>query len=184
MSQPMPPQGVPYQQGPQPGPYQPPPGQYPQQQFIPSPKKSRGWVLPGIAGFALGTIIGCAGGSSLGGGTAAVPGAAARTVTVTSAAKPGATVTETAKIPAAPAQPKAPAAGATIGDGTGQEVGTDIAPGSYRAKVDTALCYFQVSGDENGTEIKSNGAGKGTHRVRLKKGDFFDTQGCGTWTKV
>jgi hypothetical protein len=157
-----------------------------------APKKSRKGLIGGlIVGFALGSIIGCAGGVGIGGGTSttAVPGA---TVTVTEKPEAGATVTEkadpaptvtvTEKAPAdEPADP--PAEG--FGPGT-YIVGEDIPPGRYKAKADGDNCYWARLKDDSGDfeSIIANNNTAGSSTVTIKKSDgAFETSGCTPWIK-
>jgi hypothetical protein len=46
------------------------------------------------------------------------------------------------------------------------------------------MCYWQVSSDEAGEKIISNDiVTGGTPQVKLKNGQWFKSENCGTWHK-
>lgn len=73
----------------------------------------------------------------------------------------------------------------SIAEGT-WAVGVDVAPGTYRAKDPVSdFCYWEITADTNGDHIVANDIVHGGRpTVTLKKGQFFKTQGCGTWARV
>lgn len=93
-------------------------------------------------------------------------------------------------LPAAPATTAAAAAGPLQGDGTWL-VPSEVAPGTYRAKVpaDSFGCYharLKEPSEELGAVIANgNVSAGGTATVTIKKTDgAFKSQGCGAWTKI
>jgi hypothetical protein len=99
---------------------------------------------------------------------------------------PSPTTATTTEAPPPPAGP----ASTIITDGT-FDVGTDILAGKYKARVpaDSFACYWArlrgTSGD--GRDIIANNIVQpgGQALVTIAKTDkAFETQGCGTWTKV
>lgn len=79
--------------------------------------------------------------------------------------------------PAAPAVP-------TITDGT-WTVGEDFPAGSYRTTGSGPDCYWSIyKSGTNQSDIIDNHIGAGNLRVTLKAGQDFETERCGTWTKV
>ena len=73
----------------------------------------------------------------------------------------------------------------TIGDGT-WTVGTDIAPGTYRAAADVgSSCYWGIyATGSNGSNIIDNDLpGGGRPSVALSGGQDFKSSRCGTWEK-
>jgi hypothetical protein len=69
----------------------------------------------------------------------------------------------------------------TIIDGIWQ-VGTDFAPGTYRAS-GGGLCYWARLGSADNYDIISNGLGKNP-TVTLNAGEWFETSDCGDWTLI
>ena len=108
----------------------------------------------------------------------------------TTTATPGAVVTTAAPAPETQDRVKAvQSAHPAIGEG-GYLVGTDVKAGRYRtpgaAKSVVVYCLWTVhaGGDPDG-EITSYGQVDKTTapgNVTLKKGDYFQTQGCQDWT--
>ena len=74
----------------------------------------------------------------------------------------------------------------TIEDGV-YHVGEDIAAGTYRLAepvTNSDLCYWRKSKDAEGENIIDNDlAGVGRLQVTLKRGQWFETNRCGTWVK-
>jgi hypothetical protein len=164
-----PPQGQPY--GGQP--YPPAPAPIKPRSRIPA--FILGLIIGGLVGGGLGACVGAVGGS------------------VASSVPDPAGTTQAPHAPQLKTTPKAsdPDPGATITDGTGQEVakGGDIEPGSYKTTVKdtgdaTDLCIYSLTSDEEGQKIVDLGSGVGSHRIKLKAGQWFNTQGCGTWQRV
>ncbi|MFI6681852.1 hypothetical protein [Kribbella sp. NPDC050470] len=160
----------------------------------PMSKEARiGWsILAGLVIFTFGIGIGAGGNSSNPAPVAA--GDPAPTVTVSVPGEPGAEVTVTAppvtvtKPAPAPktvtAQPPQAAAAITE-DGT-YEVGVDIKPGKYKSAGGDS-CYWarlkNLDGDLDA--IIANNISDGPQTVVIKKTDKgFETNRCGTWTKV
>jgi hypothetical protein len=84
-----------------------------------------------------------------------------------------------------PSAAKAKTSAVTVGEGVWQ-VGVDVQPGRYRLAVSPSKddnCYWLISRDDAGEDIVSNGLPTGGHpQVTLKKGQYFTTQDCGSWT--
>lgn len=171
------------------------PGATPAAPAAPAAKKKRAWLVPTIVGVvALFVGVGIGGsdsGTTTAGGTTPDP---ATTVTVTTAAEPGAAVTVTsppvtvtAAAPA-PAAPAAPAA-ATVGEGQ-WIVGEDMAAGDWRmveAYEDGGIgCFWSIykAGSNQSDIIQNDIVTGGKARVSVKKGQEFETQGCGDWEKI
>lgn len=164
-------------------------------------QKPFGWVpllLVSGATLVLGSCTGFVTGS-VAGNASAEPGA---TVTVTASPEPGPTVTEkpepapTVTVTAKPKKEKEPkekpAEESTeeISDGIYQ-VGDEVEPGRYRTTVPGglfALCSYQRLKDDSGDSgsvITYKLANEGEKvSVTIKDGEFFSTDGCGTWKKV
>lgn len=73
----------------------------------------------------------------------------------------------------------------TISDGT-WSVGTDIAPGTYRATADVgSTCYWGIyrSGSNGGDIIENDIPGGGRPVVTLSAGQDFNSTRCGKWQK-
>lgn len=89
-------------------------------------------------------------------------------------------VATTAPTAAPPAGPRT-----SFGDGT-YIVGTDIAPGTYRAPGGDT-CYWERESSLSGSsdDIIANNLSPGQQTVTIAASDKgFKTQGCGTWTKL
>lgn len=86
-------------------------------------------------------------------------------------------------LPAAPVK----AAPVTIGEGV-WEVGSDVKAGKYKLLTSPQAgdnCYWEITRDDAGQDIVSNDLPTGGHpQVTLKKGQYFHTQDCGTWTLI
>lgn len=159
-------------------------------QPAPQPKSKRfGWVALLIAvGCSL--IVGsCTGALARGGGGGDAAGPAP-TVTKTVTQKAEAPAEKPAEDPKPAEKKEEPAEEpAGIGDGI-YEVGVDIEPGRYKVGVpdDSILCSYKRLKDDTGDtgsiialEVKQPGA---RASVTIKKSDgFFETSGCGEWTK-
>lgn len=82
--------------------------------------------------------------------------------------------------------PTVPAEPVSLEDGI-YHVGEDIDAGTYRlAEPITAddWCYWRKSKDAEGSDIIDNDlASAGRLQVTLKKGQWFETQRCGTWVR-
>jgi hypothetical protein len=103
---------------------------------------------------------------------------------ISSNAAPATTASGAAK--AAPATAKA--APPTIEDGV-WTVGVDVPPGTYRVTANVGsegVCYWAITkSGTNGSNIIENGIPSGGRpTVVLKKGQDFETNGCGTWQRV
>ncbi len=70
----------------------------------------------------------------------------------------------------------------SFNDGT-YEVGVDIVAGKYKSAGGTD-CYWARLRDPSSTNIIANDLGSGPRTVILRKGEYFTTQRCGTWTKA
>jgi len=89
--------------------------------------------------------------------------------------------------PAKPAKPAKPAA-ATVDDGT-WTVGDDIPAGTYKVNQPIAsgsLCYWAITktGSNGGDIVANDLPSGGRPSVVVKRGQDFETNGCGTWTKT
>ncbi|MGD9991038.1 hypothetical protein [Pseudonocardia sp.] len=95
-----------------------------------------------------------------------------RTSTVPTAATPA-----PAPVAAGPAR--------TITDGT-YEVGVDVEPGKYRTPGASFGCYWARLKRNDGSvgDIIDNNAAIGPQITTLRAGEYFETQGCGTWRKA
>lgn len=94
---------------------------------------------------------------------------------------PGPTVTVTAP-PPAPEATKASGPKTSFGSGT-YEVGVDIEAGKYKTD-GTDGCYWARLSSPSSRGIIKNFFGEGPQTVTVKKGEYFESQRCGTWTKV
>lgn len=63
-------------------------------------------------------------------------------------------------------------------------VGVEIAAGKWRSDGTGSTCYWQISPDGNPDRILSNHFGNAGGTVSLANGQEFESDGCGTWTKV
>ena len=83
-------------------------------------------------------------------------------------------------------QPPSPVAIVAIEDGT-WTVGLDFPAGTYRVTSNvSAGCYWAITKTgTNGRDIVANDLPSGGRpQVTLKKGQDFETDGCGTWHKT
>ena len=175
MQQPWPQQGMP------PDGQQPPYGPVPVQQ---PPKKAKrfGWptvIITAVVALGLGGIVGASGDGTA---TTAEPNAAV-------------TVTESAEAESAPTASKAPTteettepeSESTMEEGT-YEIGVDAEPGRYKTRVpdDSSGCYWERLKDDRGgldSIIANDNVNAGARvSITVKDGEFFNSQGCGTWT--
>jgi outer membrane murein-binding lipoprotein Lpp len=84
---------------------------------------------------------------------------------------------------AEPTEEPASTASATIDDGIWQ-VGTDIRPGTYRAPGGGG-CYWARLRSANPNSIIVNGFAGENQTVELAaEGEWFETDDCGTWTRL
>jgi hypothetical protein len=195
-----PPLDVPYVPGPDDTPVPPPPPG--------PPVKKKGMSTAAIIAIVVGILVAlcCVGGVALAAIGSRLPApkptpATVHVVPATTAAVvpssapatsavPSPVVTTQAAPPPPPPPPPTPAGPATsFGDGVWL-VGSDIAPGQYRARVpEGSHCYWEREKDTNGTfsSIIANGnADGGTQAVvTIGRSDAaFKSDGCGTWTKI
>lgn len=141
-----------------------------------------------VAAFAVTALASCAVGAAVGSSSAKTPAAAAapvRTDTVyvtNTVTAPAAGPTATAAPATTKAPPAAPKPKPTIDDGK-VVVGDDIPAGTYEVRGAPSDCYYEIT--RHGTsDIVDNSFGTGGHlTVVLKKGQDFETERCGTWTK-
>lgn len=114
--------------------------------------------------------------------TALSPENPAPTVTITEKAAPG----STRSAPVSGRSTTPPAAPATIEDGL-WHVGEDVDAGTYRLKNPVSeedFCYWKKSRDAEGSDIIDNDfAGSGRLQVTLKKGQWFESDRCGSWVR-
>jgi hypothetical protein len=175
-------------------PFQPPPQQQPMQQ-TPQPPPMQGKTPKqkrfGFLAMAVTALISLGVGGAVtgtGDGTTAALPAPTVTETVTEPpvegdAEPAPTVTVTEK-----AEPEAKPEPKGLGEGTYQ-IGTDAKPGRYKTTVpgDSPNCYWERTKDDSGefgSIIANDNANPGARvSVTLKKGEFFSSNGCGTWVR-
>ncbi|MET7465681.1 hypothetical protein [Nonomuraea sp. NPDC005501] len=109
------------------------------------------------------------------------------TVTETEQAEPPSTVVETATSEPLAAQGKE-SGPRTVVPGDGQYlVGEDIKPGTYKtAGADGDNCYWARLKNASGEldAIIANDNTKGQTRVAVKKGEYFETNGCQDWKRA
>jgi hypothetical protein len=167
-----------------------PDGLQPQQGPVPvqqQPKKPTrfGWptmIVTAVVALSLGGIVGgVVGGSGNGTATTAEPNptvTVSQTVTETAEAKPA------SKAPS-PKKTTEPEPKSTISDGV-HEVGVDVKAGQYEINVpEGALCYWERRiGDAISDSTSRYKEGPARLSVTLKKGEVFETEDCGTWTRV
>ena len=63
-------------------------------------------------------------------------------------------------------------------------VGLEIAAGKWRSDGEGDSCYWQINPDGSPDDITSNHFGNAGGSVTLRAGQEFQSDGCGTWTKV
>lgn len=155
------------------------------------PRRHRAWPWVLAAVVALG-LLSCAGVAAI--GSVAGEPAAVESFQPTLAPEPAATkAAPTTTAPAAKPTPakttKAPPPPPpVIEDGT-WTVGDDVPPGVYKvnARIDSgAMCYWAITktGSNGGDIIANDLPSGGRPSVVLKKGQDFETERCGTWTRV
>ena len=69
-----------------------------------------------------------------------------------------------------------------FGDGV-WKVGTEITPGIYRASAGSS-CYWAILNSADTSNIANNGGFTKNQTVTLTDGKWFETSGCGQWTKI
>ena len=78
---------------------------------------------------------------------------------------------------------------AAMDEGT-YEIGVDAEPGRYKTRVpeDSSGCYWEKMKDDSGgfNSLIANGEVNpgGRVSITLKRGEFFNSEDCGTWTRV
>ena len=158
----------------------------PPQQPAKKPDKAK-IILLSIGGVIVGLVFlgSCINLLTSGDSTTAAP---APTVTVTATATQTTTenVTEKPKAPEPTKAPEPKPEAATMGEGT-YEVGVDAPAGRYKT-VGEDGCYWERTKDDSGSFgsiLANNNVNDGARAsVTVKKGEFFTSSGCGTWTKV
>ena len=166
-----------------------PDGLQPQQGPVPvqqQPKKRFGWptvIVTAVVALSLGGIVGgIVGGSGDGTATTDEPNptvTVSQTVTETAEAKPA------SKAPS-PKKTTEPEPKSTISDGI-HEVGVDVKAGQYKTSVpEGEFCYWERSRGEDDISDSTSIYKEGPARlsVTIKKGEFFETEDCGTWKRV
>lgn len=156
------------------------------------PSRAKTWVTHGaVACVALfiGTGIGAGGEADADGKpeASAKPGPTVTvTVTETAEAAPAPAVTKT--VTAKPKATKAPGPASSFGGDGEYLVGEDIAAGTYKTGGGdgTFGCYWARLKDASGEfdAIIANNNLDGPGRVTVKKGEYFQTQGCQDWKKA
>jgi hypothetical protein len=105
--------------------------------------------------------------------------------TVPTAAATTTTTATTVAVPTRPAPPKPTAA--TVADGT-WIVAADIPAGVYRTTDAATTCFWEIrktgTDGSNFSDVVDNQLGAGPWTVKLRAGQDFETDGCGTWTKI
>jgi hypothetical protein len=162
----------------------------------PAPPKPKlfGWptvIITAVVAFSLGGITAVVALSLIGifvgsGNDIATTPAPTATVTATETAE-----AESATASKAPAAKKTtePEPGSTMNEGT-YEIGVDAKPGRYKTRVpqDSAGCYWEKMKDDSGgfNSLIANGEVNpgGRVSITLKRGEFFNSEDCGTWTRV
>lgn len=83
--------------------------------------------------------------------------------------------------------PASPASSQTIAPGVWYVGPEGVLPGTYRVSQvlpQDSMCYWSISSDEAGQDIVANDiVTAGTPQVKLKKGQWFKSDGCGNWRK-
>ncbi|GAA2287569.1 hypothetical protein GCM10010415_68410 [Streptomyces atrovirens] len=160
----------------------------------PKPSRRKTWLTHGATALvALVIGAGVGGGESGGKDDSAAP-APAVTVTETApaeAGEPEPAVTVTEEVTVTPKPAEKPGAATTV-EGDGQYlVGEDMKAGTYKtAGPDKGSiienCYWARTKDASGEfgAIIANANLQGQGRVTVKKGEYFETNGCQEWTKV
>jgi hypothetical protein len=142
-------------------------------------------IITAVVALGLGGIVGgIVGGSGDGTATTAEPNATV-TATETAEAKPAPTASK------APTTRNAtePKAESTMAEGT-YEIGVDAKPGRYKTRVpeDSSGCYWERLKDDRGglDSVIANGIVNAGGRVSItvKRGEFLNSEDCGTWTMV
>jgi hypothetical protein len=81
-----------------------------------------------------------------------------------------------------PAPPVSVEGGDSIsGDGV-LAIGTDVAPGVWNTE-GSPSCYSAILNSADNTDVDTNDTTDGPTSIDLPAGKFFETIGCGTWTK-
>lgn len=139
---------------------------------VPKPKR-RGWMLPFVGGISL--FVGVIMGYGMAANNDAANTSNAVSAVTSAPQKP-------APVAKAPEKPKGPAT--SFPDGVWL-VGTDIAPGTYRTKVNvTGMCYWSVGKPSADLPDKNDVVQGGRPTVTMTTGKEFKSQGCGDWVKV
>jgi hypothetical protein len=150
------------------------------------PGKTKIKVLLGVAFVAV-ALASCGVGAAMGSGptktvtVAGTPGPA-QTVTVFATA----TVEAPAPVKAAVPTKAAPAPKPSFDDQGGDVtviVGEDVPSGVWTVHGAPSDCYWKITKDGHPEDIVNNNIGGGTQRVTLKKGQDFESSGCGIWKK-
>jgi hypothetical protein len=154
-----------------------------------TPNKSKTPLFIGV--FVLGMLIACVGGLVLANGSddikSGVRAATSVGVVTPSPIGPPPTSVAPKAIPSKTSTPtKTKAAPPSVNDGMWL-VGDDIPAGKYRVSVpvnSTDMCYWAKLSDAESSDIIANDLPQGGRpMVTLKKGQWFETQRCGTWVK-
>ena len=138
-------------------------------------------IITGVIALGVGVVIGSSGDDTA---TTAKPNATV-------------TVTETPKAESAPSATKAPEtkkatelnSKSTMDEGT-YEIGVDAKPGRYKTQVPESSpgCYWARMKDDSGglsSIIANDNVSPGALvSITVKQGEFFKSDGCGTWTMV
>lgn len=160
----------------------PQPPSYPQPYPTPPKPKRWPWILGIFGALLFGIVIGAAGNSGAGSGSAR------ETVTVRVPAPDDGAPAETAQAQAPPETPAGPATTMTNGV---YQVGIDVQAGQYKtagppADAIVPNCYWSRNKDDSGEfdSVISNGNVQGPGSVTVNDGEFVELSGDCTWTRV
>ena len=64
-----------------------------------------------------------------------------------------------------------------------REVGAEINPGRWKTAGGVGNCYYAILNSSDTFDIADNNV-SGPATVDLNSGQFFETSGCATWTRV
>lgn len=155
----------------------------------PPPARRKNARILMVFAFVLVALVSCGIGAAL--------GSSSSSTSTTTAARPAVTETVTAApqniIQTVTAAPKAtapakpvPTPSPSLDDQGGDItaiVGEDIPAGVWTVHGAPSECYWKISRDGHPESIIDNNIGGGTQRVTLRKGQDFESQGCGVWKK-
>ncbi|OLF17888.1 hypothetical protein [Actinophytocola xanthii] len=142
------------------------------------------WVVLAVAGIGITAVSAFAGAAATSAGDTTAASAPA-TVTVTQVQTRPSTVTRTVTATVSATVSAPPASTTQVDDGL-FEVGTDLAPGTYRTDgpdgTNRTGCYWSRIGPSG--EAVDRGVLRRPGTVTLREGERFDTAGCRPWALV